>query len=220
MNSGAFDPAEPLIAWAHQGGAWVHADGAFGLWALASPEHAALAKGYTEADSWTLDAHKWLNVPYDCGIALVADPSALREAMTISGAYLMPGEHRDAMNLTPESSRRARAVDIWAALRAMGRQGFSDLVARHCRQAQTLAAGLRQAGITILNDVVLNQLVVSFGGRTNTVIARIQEDGECWCGGTVWRGHAAMRVSVSSWATTDADIARALAAIIQAAEAN
>jgi glutamate/tyrosine decarboxylase-like PLP-dependent enzyme len=189
---------------------------------LASPAQAALARGYTEADSWTLDAHKWLNVPYDCGIALVADPVALREAMTLSAAYLMSSERREAMHLTPESSRRARAVDIWAALRAMGRQGFSELVARNCRQAQNLAAGLRQAGITVLNDVVLNQIVVSFGDaeRTAAVIARIQESGECWCGGTVWRGQTAMRVSVSSWATTDADIERAKAAIIQAAQAN
>jgi glutamate/tyrosine decarboxylase-like PLP-dependent enzyme len=222
VNSGGFDPAVTLIAWAHQGGAWVHADGAFGLWALASPAQAALARGYTAADSWTLDAHKWLNVPYDCGIALVADPSALREAMTLSAAYLMSSERREAMHLTPESSRRARAVDVWAALRAMGRQGFAELVARNCRQAQNLAAGLRQAGITVLNDVVLNQVVVSFGDaeRTAAVIARIQESGECWCGGTVWRGQAAMRVSVSSWATTDADIERAKVAIIQAAHAN
>lgn len=220
VNSGAFDPAEPLIEWAHGGGAWVHVDGAFGIWALASPEQAALATGVTAADSWALDAHKWLNVPYDSGIALVADASALGEAMSIGGAYLMSGERRDAMNVTPDSSRRARAVDIWAALKSMGRQGLSDLVERNCRQARDLTAGLQQAGIEVLNDVVLNQVVVSFGSdqRTNAVIARIQDEGECWCGGTVWHGRVAMRISVSSWATTDEDIERSLSAILRAAQ--
>lgn len=224
VNSGAFDPAEPLIAWAHGGGAWVHVDGAFGIWALACPEKAALAKGFTFADSWALDAHKWLNVPYDSGIALVRDAGALHHAMAISGAYLMadPGQdyRRDAMNVTPESSRRARAVEIWAALKALGRQGLALLVARNCRQARRLAAGLGDAGIEILNDVVLNQVVVSFGSseRTNRVIAKIQDEGECWCGGTVWRGRAAMRISVSSWATTDNDIERSLTAILRAAQ--
>lgn len=222
VNSGAFDPAEPLIEWAHSGGAWVHVDGAFGIWALASKKKAALAKGYTAADSWALDAHKWLNVPYDSGIALVADESALRNAMSISGAYLISGERRDAMDVTPESSRRARAVDIWAALKSMGRQGLSDLVERNCRQAHKLAAALRQADIEVLNDVVLNQVVVRFGSdeRTNRVIARIQDEGECWCGGTVWHGRVAMRISVSSWATTDEDIERSLSAILRAAQAS
>lgn len=220
VNSGAFDPAEPLIEWAHQGGAWAHVDGAFGIWALASKEQALLAKGITAADSWALDGHKWLNVPYDSGIALVAERSALHEAMAISGAYLMSGERRDAMNLTPESSRRARAVDIWAALKSLGRQGLSELVERNCRQARELAVGLRQAGIEVLNDVVLNQVVVSFGSdqRTNRIIARIQDEGVCWCGGTVWHGRAAMRISVSSWATSDQDIAGSLAAIQRAAQ--
>jgi glutamate/tyrosine decarboxylase-like PLP-dependent enzyme len=220
VNSGAFDPAEPLIKWAHSGGAWVHVDGAFGIWALASTEKAALAKGFTAADSWALDAHKWLNVPYDSGIALVADASALRDAMSVSGTYLMPGEHRDAMNVTPDSSRRARAVDIWAALKLMGRQGLSELVERNCRQAHKLAAALHHAGIEVLNDVVLNQVIVSFGSdaRTNRVIEKIQDDGECWCGATVWHGRTAMRISVSSWATTDEDIERSLAAILRAAQ--
>ncbi len=220
VNSGAFDPAEPLIKWAHSGGAWVHVDGAFGIWALASTEKAALAKGFTAADSWALDAHKWLNVPYDSGIALVADASALGDAMSISGAYLMSGERRDAMNVTPDSSRRARAVDIWAALKSMGRQGLSELVERNCRQAHKLAAALHQAGIEVLNDVVLNQVVVSFGSdrRTNKVIAKIQDEGECWCGGTAWHGRVAMRISVSSWATIDEDIERSLSAILRAAQ--
>lgn len=220
VNSGAFDPMEPIIKWAHGGGAWVHVDGAFGIWALASTEKAALAKGFTAADSWALDAHKWLNVPYDSGIALVADASALVDAMSINGAYLMSGERRDAMNVTPDSSRRARAVDIWAALKSMGRQGLSELVERNCRQARKLATGLHQAGIEVLNDVVLNQVVVSFGSdrRTNNVIARIQDEGECWCGGTVWHDRVAMRISVSSWATTDEDIERSLSAILRAAQ--
>lgn len=220
VNSGAFDPAEPLIAWAHSGGAWVHVDGAFGIWALASKEKAALAKGFTAADSWALDAHKWLNVPYDSGVALVAERSALQEAMAISGAYLMPGERRDAMNLTPESSRRARAIEIWAALKSLGREGLSELFERNCRQARQLAVGLQRAGVAVLNDVVLNQVVVSFGSdqRTNNVIARIQDEGECWCGGTVRHGRAAMRISVSSWATTEQDIERSLAAILRAAQ--
>ncbi|SON54178.1 L-2,4-diaminobutyrate decarboxylase [Hartmannibacter diazotrophicus] len=218
VNSGGFDPAELLIEWAHAGGAWVHADGAFGIWALASPALAGLAKGYTAADSWALDGHKWLNVPYDSGIALVADASALSDAMSISGAYLMSGGRREAMNLTPESSRRARAVDIWAALKSLGRQGLAELVERNCRQARDLADGLRAAGVEVLNDVVLNQVVVSFGSeaRTKEVIEAVQAGGECWCGATVWKGRAAMRVSVSSWATTDEDIARSVAAIVKA----
>lgn len=220
VNSGAFDPAEPLIEWAHNAGAWVHVDGAFGIWALASSEKAHLAKGFTAADSWATDAHKWLNVPYDSGIALVADASALKDAMSISGAYLISGERRDAMNVTPDSSRRARAVELWAALKSMGRQGLSELVERNCRQAHKLAMALHQAGIEVLNDVVLNQVIVSFGSdqRTNDVIAKIQNDGECWCGGTVWHGRVAMRISISSWATTDDDIERSLSAILKAAQ--
>jgi glutamate/tyrosine decarboxylase-like PLP-dependent enzyme len=219
VNSGAFDPADSLIEWAHDGGAWVHVDGAFGLWALASAQHAQLAAGFTAADSWALDAHKWLNVPYDSGIALVADASALAEAMSISGAYLLASERRDAINLTPESSRRARAIEIWAALKSIGRSGLSELIDRNCRQAQRLADGLRKAGIEVLNDVVLNQIVVAFGDdrRTERVIKSVQSEGDCWCGGTVWRGRAAMRISLSSWVTTDEDVERSLSAIIKAA---
>ena len=218
VNSGAFDPAREIIAWAHADGAWVHVDGAFGLWALTSPDYADLAKCYLDADSWAMDAHKWLNVPYDCGIAVVRERSALAEAMSISGAYLLPSERRDAINFTPDSSRRARAVEVWAALKNLGRSGLAELVGRNCRQAQRLAQSLGEAGIEILNDVVLNQVVISFGNdeRTNRVIAAVQYAGECWCGGTIWRGRAAMRISVSSWATTDDDIERSLAAILSA----
>jgi len=218
VNSGAFDPAEELIARAHQYDAWVHVDGAFGLWALASAEQAALARAFVGADSWALDAHKWLNVPYDSGIALVRERAALARAMSMSGAYLLPSEHRDAMNFTPDSSRRARAIEIWAALRSLGRSGLAELVSRNCRQAQRIAAELTKAGVDVLNEVVLNQVVVAFGDdeRTRRVIARIQDGGTCWCGGTVWRGRAAMRISVSSWATSAEDVERTIAAILAA----
>ena len=218
VNSGAFDPAEELIARAHQYDAWVHVDGAFGLWALASAEQAALARAFVGADSWALDAHKWLNVPYDSGIALVRERAALARAMSMSGAYLLPSEHRDAMNFTPDSSRRARAIEIWAALRSLGRSGLAELVSRNCCQAQRIAAELTKAGVDVLNEVVLNQVVVAFGDdeRTRRVIARIQDGGTCWCGGTVWRGRAAMRISVSSWATSAEDVERTIAAILAA----
>ncbi len=219
VNSGAFDPAGPIAEAAHAAGAWVHVDGAFGLWALAAPELAGLAAGVSAADSWATDAHKWLNVPYDSGIALVRDPAALRRAMSISGAYLLPSAERDAIEYTPESSRRARGIEIWAALSGLGRAGLAELVARNCRQARDFADRLGQGGIEVLNEVVLNQVVVAFGDddRTRRVIAAVQRDGTCWCGGTVWQGRAAMRISVSSWATTDADVARSAAAILAAA---
>jgi glutamate/tyrosine decarboxylase-like PLP-dependent enzyme len=218
VNSGAFDPAQELIAWARERNAWVHVDGAFGLWALACPDRASQAHAFLGADSWAVDAHKWLNVPYDSGVAIVRERAALAGAMSMSGAYLLPSEHRDAMNYTPDSSRRARAVEIWAALKALGRSGVAELVDRHCHQAQQMAAGLKSAGVEVLNEVVLNQLVVAFGDdeRTRRVIALIQDGGICWCGGTHWRGRAAMRISISSWATTEQDLERSLAAILAA----
>lgn len=218
VNSGAFDPAEEIIGRAHQYHAWVHVDGAFGLWALASPEHAALARAFVAADSWALDAHKWLNVPYDSGIAIVRTREALAGAMSMSGAYLLPSERRDAMNYTPDSSRRARAIEIWAALRSLGRSGLAELVNRNCRQARRIADGLRAGGVEVLNDVVLNQVVVAFGDdeRTRRVSARIEDAGTCWCGGTTWRGRVAMRISVSSWATNTEDVERSIAAILEA----
>ncbi|MEO3428993.1 pyridoxal-dependent decarboxylase [Pelagibius sp. CAU 1746] len=220
VNSGAFDPAEEVVAWARQRETWVHVDGAFGLWALASDELAPLARGFSGADSWATDAHKWLNVPYDSGIALVRDPEALARAMSISGSYLLASEHRDAMNVTPDSSRRARALEVWAALKALGRSGLTEMVERSCRQARRIAEGLQAGGAEILNEVVLNQVVACFGddSRTQLVIAAVQNDGTCWCGGTVWKGRAAMRISVSSWATSDDDIARSIAAILRARE--
>jgi glutamate/tyrosine decarboxylase-like PLP-dependent enzyme len=221
VNSGAFDPAAAVIAWARERGAWVHVDGAFGLWALASPQHAPLAQGFLGADSWAMDAHKWLNVPYDSGVAIVRGREALAQAMSMSGAYLLPSAHRDAMNYTPDSSRRARAIEVWAALRSLGRSGLAELVSRNCRQAQRIADGLREAGVEILNEVVLNQVVVAFGDddHTRRVIARIQDGGTCWCGGTSWRGRAAMRISVSSWATTAEDVERTIGAILEAQRA-
>jgi len=218
VNSGAFDPAQELIAWAHECNAWVHVDGAFGLWALACPQEAPQARAFVEADSWAMDAHKWLNVPYDSGIALVREREALARAMSMSGAYLLPSEHRDAMNYTPDSSRRARAIEVWAALKFLGRTGLAALVARNCRQARRIASALEAAGVEVLNEVVLNQVVVAFGNdaQTRRVIAAIQKGGICWCGGTHWQGRAAMRISVSSWASTDQDIEYSLAAIIEA----
>jgi len=218
VNSGAFDPADVLIPWAHDGGAWVHVDGAFGLWALASDELRGQAAGYVEADSWATDAHKWLNVPYDSGILIVRDEAALGQAMALSGAYLIQSDHRDAMDFTPESSRRARAIDVWAALKSLGRSGLAGMFERHCRQARRLAEALgAEDGIEVRNEVDLNQVVLTFGDtdRTNQVIAGVQAGGDCWAGGTVWQGHTAMRLSVSSWITTDEDIERSIAAILQ-----
>ena len=218
VNSGAFDPAQDLIPRAQAHGAWVHVDGAFGLWTRASPRLAHLGRGLEHADSWAADAHKWLNVPYDCGLALVGAPEALQRAMSISGAYLLGSDRRDAIDVTPDSSRRARALEVWAALKSLGRAGLADLVERNCRQAARLADELRAAGVEVLNDVVLNQVVVAFGDDDSTmgVIAALQQGGVCWCGGTTWRGRRAMRISVSSWATTEQDIERTLAAILAA----
>jgi glutamate/tyrosine decarboxylase-like PLP-dependent enzyme len=215
VNTGACDPLRAICERAHASGAWVHVDGAFGLWALASPAHAPLADGAELADSWATDAHKWLNVPYDCGVAIVREPGALRLAMASSAAYLAAGDLRDGAAFVPELSRRARGVEVWAALRSLGRRGVAELVERCCRLARRFAAGARAAGHEVLNDVVLNQVLVSFGDaeRTQRIIQAVQRDGTCWCGGTVWQGRAALRFSVSSWATRDADIDRSLRAI-------
>jgi len=220
VNTGAFDPIEQLCGAARSSGAWVHVDGAFGMWAAASDTHRALAAGTNAADSWATDAHKWLNVPQDCGIAIVRDPASLSAAMSISAAYLNAGGVREPMQWGPESSRRARGVEVWAALRGLGRAGIKDLVERCCRYAKIAAEGLRSAGYEILNDVVLNQVLVSFGDADTTqkVIKGVQIDGTCWCGGTVWHGKTAMRISISSWATTEADIQRSIEAIVRVAK--
>jgi glutamate/tyrosine decarboxylase-like PLP-dependent enzyme len=219
VNSGSFDPAAEICRRAHAEGAWVHVDGAFGLWAAASPRYAHLLEGVQQADSWATDAHKWLNVPYDSGLAFVRDPEILRAAMGLTAAYLPQGEHREPSQYVPELSRRARGVEIWAALKSLGRSGLAGMIERGCRCARRFADGLREAGFEILNDVVLNQVLVSFGlpDVTARVIAGIQEDGTCWCGGTVWQGRHAMRISVSSWATTEADVDRSLEAMLRVA---
>lgn len=219
VNSGAFDPAPAIIDRAHAGGAWVHVDGAFGLWAAASGKRRHLMEGFARADSWATDAHKWLNVPYDCGIAFVRHAKALRAAMSISGDYLML-EGPDASNFTMDGSRRARGVDVWAALQALGRSGLAEMIDRNCDQAKWLAEQLAAAGVEVLNDVVLNQVVVSFGedARTRQVIAALQEARECWCGGTRWKGREAMRISVSGWATTEKDMRTTVRSILVAAE--
>jgi glutamate/tyrosine decarboxylase-like PLP-dependent enzyme len=219
VNTGAFDDAAQICARAHAAGAWVHIDGAFGLWAAASPRYAHLVEGVADADSWATDAHKWLNVPYDSGLAFVRDSVALKRAMAVTAAYLPQGEHREPSQFTPELSRRARGVEVWAALRSLGRKGLSELIERTCRLAARFAVELQQGGCEILNDVVLNQVLVSFGNaaRTKKVIERVQQDGTCWCGATEWQGRTAMRISVSSWATQDDDVERSVAAILQAA---
>ncbi|MFN8590180.1 MAG: aminotransferase class V-fold PLP-dependent enzyme [Thermomicrobiales bacterium] len=220
VNTGACDPAPELIDWAREAGAWVHCDGAFGLWAAAAPAHAHLVEGFGEADSWAVDAHKWLNVPYDSGIALVRDTASLQAAMAAGAApYLASSGWREPDQFTPEMSRRARGVDIWAALSSLGRSGVSDLIERSCRHAARMADALAAAGYEVLNEVVLNQVLVSFGSpdETRRVIVALQEDGTCWCGGTVWQGRTAMRISVSSWATKDADIERSIGAMLRIA---
>jgi glutamate/tyrosine decarboxylase-like PLP-dependent enzyme len=220
VNTGAFDPAAEILPRAKTSGAWVHVDGAFGLWAAVAPSRRHLIRGYGEADSWAMDAHKWLNVPYDSGIVFVRDPRHLHDAMAVNAAYLVEGK-RDPVHFTPDFSRRARGVEVWAALRGLGRSGLEDLIERTCAFAGRFAQGLRAAGFEVVNDPVLNQVLVSFGDAESTrrVIAAIQEDGTCWCGGTVWQGRTAMRISVSSCATTDEDVERSLEAMIRVARA-
>jgi glutamate/tyrosine decarboxylase-like PLP-dependent enzyme len=219
VNTGAFDPAGEICRRAHEMGAWVHVDGAFGLWASASPKYAQLAAGCADADSWATDAHKWLNVPYDSGLAFVRDASQLTGAMSMSAAYLPQGQHREPAMYVPELSRRARGIDTWAAMKSLGRSGIAELIERCCLCAQRFASGLQAAGFEVLNEIVLNQVLVSFGTPEETlrVIAAVQEEGTCWCGSTVWQGRTAMRISVSSWATTLLDVDRSLAAIVKVA---
>ncbi|MFN8489876.1 MAG: aminotransferase class V-fold PLP-dependent enzyme [Caldilineaceae bacterium] len=220
VNTGACDPVGELCAQARNSGAWVHVDGAFGLWAAVAPERAHLVAGVGAADSWATDAHKWLNVSYDSGLVFCRNPEHLRAAMAASAAYLIASDAREPSDYTPEMSRRSRGIEIWAALRSLGRSGLADLIERNCRYAARFAEGLRTAGFEILNDVALNQVMVSFGDNETTrrVIAAVQQDGACWAGGTTWRGRAAMRISVSSWATTAEDVEKSLAAIVRVAK--
>lgn len=220
VNTGAFDPIEEIVEIAHRAGAWVHVDGAFGLWAAAAPTRAHLVKGISSADSWATDAHKWLNVPYDSGLAFVARREALRAAMAITAAYL-PTEtsQRNPSDYVPELSRRARGVEIWAALKSLGKSGVADLIERTCAHARKFGKGLTDAGFEVLNEIVLNQVLVSFGSPelTQKVIAEIQREGTCWAGPTVWEGRTAMRISVSCWATTEEDVDKSLEAIVRCA---
>ena len=219
VNTGSFDPVKEIVPVAKEKGAWVHIDGAFGLWASVSSKYKYLAEGCELADSWATDGHKWLNVPYDSGIVLVKNPDDLRGAMSMQGAYLDQTGARIPYQYTPELSRKARGIEIWAALRSLGRKGVAELIERTCRHAKRFAEGLKSAGYQILNDVIINQVLVSFGDAetTNKIISEIQRDGTCWCGGTVWQGKTAMRISVSSWATTDEDVEKSLEAIIRIA---
>ncbi|HEV7509370.1 MAG TPA: pyridoxal-dependent decarboxylase [Thermoanaerobaculia bacterium] len=230
VNTGAFDPLGEIVPLVKERGGWLHVDGAFGLWAATVPALAHLVRGAAEADSWATDAHKWLNVPYDSGIVAVAHPEPHRAAMTISAAYLAQteGHERDPFDWVPEFSRRARGFTVWAALKSLGRVGVAGMVERCCALARRFADRLREEpGVEILNEVVLNQVLVRFhppgvpadaaslDALTRDVIARVQADGTCWLGGTTWQGKAAMRISVSSWATTEADVDASTAAILQ-----
>jgi glutamate/tyrosine decarboxylase-like PLP-dependent enzyme len=231
VNTGAFDPLPDIVAAVRElPNAWLHVDGAFGLWAAASPALRHVVAGLDGADSWTTDAHKWLNVPYDCGIAIVRDPEAHLAAMSYGAAYYVAGDGalRDSGNWVPESSRRSRAFTVYAALRELGRDGLAELVERCCRLAARMADRLRdEPGVVVLNDVVLNQVLVRFepadgadaDAHTRAVIAAVQEDGTCWLGGTTWHGMAAMRISVSNWSTTEADIDVSADAILRCARA-
>jgi glutamate/tyrosine decarboxylase-like PLP-dependent enzyme len=225
VNTGAADPVDEIVDAAHDAGAWVHVDGAFGLWAAATESRRRLVAGVERADSWATDGHKWLNVPYDCGYAFCAHPEAHRAAMTASAAYLIqssePDAPREPIDWNPEFSRRARGFATYAALKALGRDGVSDLVERCCEHAQLFAELLGAApGVEVLNDVVLNQVLVRFGNDdelTRETVRRVQEDGTCWLGGTVWHGVAAMRISVSNWRTTREDVERSVEAILRCA---
>jgi glutamate/tyrosine decarboxylase-like PLP-dependent enzyme len=217
VNTGAFDDLDAIADATQAAGAWLHVDGAFGLWAAASPRLRHLVRGSERADSWATDAHKWLNVPYDSGLAFCAHPDAHRAAMGIHASYLVHAEdrrERDQMDWVPEFSRRARGFTVYAAMRSLGRSGIVELVERCCRHARRFAELLEAGGLEILNDVVLNQVLVRVPAE---VVAHVQRDGTCWLSGTDWNGDHAMRVSVSNWRTTDADVERSAAAILAAA---
>jgi glutamate/tyrosine decarboxylase-like PLP-dependent enzyme len=224
VNTGAFDDFGSIADAAEAAGAWMHVDGAFGLWAAAGPSLRRLTRGAERADSWATDAHKWLNVPYDCGIAFCAHPASHRAAMGATAAYLVQedeGGARDELDWVPEFSRRARGFTVYAALRSLGRNGVGELVERCCGHARRVADELRALGAEVLNDVVLNQVLFRFDGdeRTNAVLRAVQESGEAWLSGTVWDGRAAIRVSVSNWQTSDDDVDRLVRAFARASAA-
>ena len=216
VHSGAFDPFDEVVGVAHEAGAWVHVDGAFGLWAAASPSYRHLVHGVDRADSWTTDAHKTLNVPYDSGLVIVRDPAALRASMGMHGDYLIHDEAGEPFDKVPEISRRGRALPVWAVLRGLGRSGVTALVDRLCRHATAFAAGLQEIpGVEVVNEVVFTQVCATFGSdeRTDEVVRLMLEDGEAWMTGSTWRGQKVLRISVSNWSTTDDDVARSLAAV-------
>jgi glutamate/tyrosine decarboxylase-like PLP-dependent enzyme len=219
VNSGAFDPIDEIADIANELNAWFHIDGAFGLWAAVVPGKAHLVKGIGKADSWATDAHKLLNVPYDCGLAIVRDEELLRSAMTLTASYLPHGFRREPSQFTPELSRKSRGIEVWAALYSLGKKGLIDLIERTCNLAKMFAEGLAAAGFEIINDVDFNQVLVSFGDAevTTNVIKEIQNNGTCWCGGTIWQGKTIMRISVCSWATTEEDVKLSLNEMIKAA---
>jgi glutamate/tyrosine decarboxylase-like PLP-dependent enzyme len=218
VNSGASDPFAKIIPKAKSKGAWVHIDGAFGLWASASRNKKDQVAGVELADSWAVDAHKWLNTPYDCGLAICREPQAVHHVMTTLAPYLTQGADVPPKDMVPEFSRRARGVEVWAAIKEMGSEGVEKLIDRCCQHAQRLAEGLQELGYEILNDVVLNQVVatISKDSDLQTIISKVQTEGECWFGATTWQGKSAIRLSVSSWATTNSDIERTLEAISRA----
>jgi glutamate/tyrosine decarboxylase-like PLP-dependent enzyme len=219
VNTGAFDPFPEIVRWAQARQAWVHVDGAFGLWARADPSRTGLTAGLDRADSWAVDAHKWLNVPYDCGICLVRRPEDLGRTFAAEAGYLPTDTGFEAFHHTPQASQRARQVEVWAVLRTLGRQGVADLVARTCRHAQTMATRLADAGLQVLNEVVLNQVLIRADTDAGTLgmVEGVQRDGTCWCGPTSWHGRPAMRISISGWATSAEDIEASAQAIISAA---
>jgi glutamate/tyrosine decarboxylase-like PLP-dependent enzyme len=227
VNTGAIDPIGEISDLAHRSGAWVHVDGAFGLWAAASPRLRPLLAGVERADSWAMDAHKWLNVPYDSGLVLCAHPAAHRAAMGVRASYLVHAEggERDALEYNPEFSRRARGFAVYAAIRALGGTGIAELVERSCALARRFADRLAAAGVEVLNEVVLNQVLVRFRAAdgdhdayTRRVLGLLQDDGTCWMSGTTWNGAAAVRISVSNWSTDTDDVDRSVAAILACAE--
>ncbi len=221
VHSGGFDPFPDAIEVAHRHGAWVHVDGAFGLFAAASSQHRNLAAGFEAADSWASDAHKTLNVPYDCGLAIVADPAAVRSAMGMHGDYLIQSEAGDPFEKVPELSRRGRAIPVWAVLRSLGRTGIADLVDGFCRHATAFAEALSSIeGAEVLNDVVFTQVCASFGSdeRTQEVVRRLLADGTTWMSGSRWHGRAVLRISVSNWSTTDDDVRRSIEALRRAVD--
>ena len=218
VNTGAFDDLASIGTRAQDAGSWLHVDGAFGLWAAGSAKYRYLMRGADLADSWSVDAHKTLNAPYDCGIIFCKQRDALTEALQASASYLLASGQRDGMHLSLDMSRRARSIELWATLKALGRSGVEDLVDRLCRHARRFAAGLAAQGFRVLNDVVFNQVLVACDtpASTQATLARIQESGECWCGSAVWNGEPVIRISVCSWASTENDIDRSVRAFVAA----